>query len=152
MKQIKSKPYVEMILYSIDMIIRNVKIELRKDINNLDIGVTAEQFLVLDTIYYYGNIYQQKLSDILTKDKSNTNRILKVLTDKGLITKDADKVNNRLVYTLRITEQGKALVDKYMPKVKKGLMEIFKNITDDEIELLRSLSYKFQSDLSKYSE
>ena len=81
------------------------------------------------------------------KDKSNTTRILKVLIKKDLITRTAGNVNNRLVYMLNITNKGKALVKTNMPKIKKFIADIFQNITDEEIDILHSMSKKFQSDL-----
>ena len=148
MKSIKSKHYVDTVIYSIDMIIRNLKIELKKQIDSLNMGITSEQFIVLDTIYCYKNIYQQKLSEILCKDKSNTMRILSVLTDKNLITKDVSKVNNRLVNILKITEEGKNLVDKYMPTVKNILKDKCLNISDEDVDNLHVLSQKFQNKLT----
>ena len=83
------------------------------------------------------------------KDKSNTNRMIKVLVDKGLLTKEVGKNNNRLVYILKVTDKGQKLVDENMPKIKKYITEIFKNISDEEIELLHSMSDKFTKALAK---
>lgn len=148
MKEIKLNHYVDTIIYSIDMIIKNLKTELKHKIDKLNLGITGEQFVVLDTVSYYDNIYPQKLSDIMMKDKSNTTRMIQILVDKGLITKEIGKINNRLVYQLKITKEGKKLVDDNMPKIKKYITEIFANIPDEEIELLHKMSTKFQTALS----
>jgi DNA-binding MarR family transcriptional regulator len=84
----------------------------------------------------------------MMKDKSNTTRMIQILVDKGLITKVVGKVNNRLVYQLKITKQGKKLVDDNMPKIKKYITEIFANIPDEEIELLHKMSRQFETALS----
>ena len=149
MKEIKLNHYVDTIIYSVDMIIRNLKAELKHRIDKLDLGITGEQFVVLDTVSYYENMYPQKLSEILQKDKSNTNRMIKVLVDEGLLTKEGGKNNNRLVYILKVTEKGKKLVDENMPVIKKYLTEIFESISDEEIELLHSMSIKFENALIK---
>ena len=149
MKEIKLNHYVDTIIYSVDMIIKNLKAELKHRIDKLDLGITGEQFVVLDTVSYYENMYPQKLADILMKDKSNTNRMIKVLVDKGLLTKEVGKSNNRLVYILNVTDKGKKLVDENMPKIKKYITEIFKNISDEEIELLHTMSTKFEKALAK---
>lgn len=152
MKEIKKEHYIDTIMYSIDMILKNLKAELKQKIDKLDIGITSEQFVLLDTISTQEDMYQQKLSDIMSKDKSNTTRILKVLEEKKLITKDAQKINNRLVYVLNITKKGKELLKTNIPILKKYITDIFQNISDDEIELLRSMSHKFQKDLYKISQ
>lgn len=148
MKEIKRNHYVDTVIYSVDMIIKNLKAELKHRIDKLDLGITGEQFVVLDTVSYYENIYPQKLSDILMKDKSNTKRMIQILVDKGLLVKEAGKSNNRLVYILKITDKGKKLVDDNMPKIKKYITEIFANISDEEIELLHKMSTKFETALT----
>lgn len=148
MKNFKPKHYTDTVIYSIDMIIKSLKSELKQRIDNLGMGITSEQFVVLDTIYSNENIYQQQLSEILSKDKSNTTRIIAVLLEKGLISKDMSKSNNRLVNVLNITPKGKELIDSYMPPIKNMIKEICKNITDEEIDMLHTLSNKFQKNLS----
>lgn len=152
MKEIKADHYVDTAIYSVDIIIRTLKAALKQKVDSLGMGITGEQFVVLDTIRCYENIYQQKLSEILMKDKSNTTRIIKVLEAKGLINRVAGNLNNRLVYKLTITEKGKKLADANMPKIKKMITDIFENITDEELDTLHSLSKKFQNDLLNISE
>ena len=149
MIEIKAKHYIDTIIFSVDLIIKGLKNELKQKIDSLNIGITGEQFVVLDTIYCYPNIYQQKLSDLLSKDKSNTTRILGVLEQKGYIYKTISKHKNRLVNLLNITDEGKKVIKNNMPNMKKFLTDVFQNITDEEIELLHSLSEKFQKDLTK---
>ena len=152
MKEIRVDHYVDTAIYSVDIIIRTLKAALKQKIDKLGMGITGEQFVVLDTIRCYEDIYQQKLSEILMKDKSNTTRIIKVLEAKGLINREAGNLNNRLVYKLTITDKGKKLADDNMPKIKKMITDIFENITDEELDTLHSLSKKFQNDLLNISE
>lgn len=151
MIDIQKEHYIDTIIYSIDKIIKGLKIELKNKLETLNIGITGEQFIVLDTICGKENIYQQQLSEIIMKDKSNTNRILKILEQKGLITKEYGNVKNRLVYFLKPTEAGKKIVEDNMPKIKQFITEIFKNIDNSEIDILHKLSSKFQADLSDVS-
>lgn len=148
MIDIQKEHYVDTIIYSVDKIIKGLKNELKNKLETLNIGITAEQFIVLDTICGTERIYQQQLSEIIMKDKSNTNRILKILEQKGLITKKYGNVNNRLVYFLYVTKEGKKIVKENMPKIKQFITDIFKNIDNNEIEILHKLSNKFQADLS----
>ncbi len=148
MIKIKTEHYVDTIIYSIDKIMKNLKSELKQKIEKLNIGITAEQFVVLDTISGFDKIYQQQLSEIIMKDKSNINRILKILENKGLIEREYGNANNRLVYFLKVTPNGKKLVTDNMPTIKQYIEDIFKNIDNSEIEILHTLSKKFQTDLS----
>ena len=148
MKNLKPKHYIDTVVYSIDMIIKNIKAELRQKVDGLNMDITSEQFVVLDTISCHKNIYQQKLSEILYKDKSNTNRLISVLLEKGLITKDVSKNNNRLVNVLNISEKGQELLDKYMPQAKEILRDICSNLSDEDVDNLHVLSKKFQKELN----
>ena len=150
MINIEKDHYVDTIIYSIDRIIKGLKAELKHKLETLDIGITGEQFIVLDTICGTKNIYQQQLSDIIMKDKSNTNRILKILEEKGLVKKEYGNVNNRLVYFLKVTDEGRKIVEDNMPKIKQFITDIFQHIDNSEIETLHKLSHKFQDDLSTY--
>lgn len=147
MLKITANHYIETIIFSIDKIIKCLKTELKQKVDSLNIGITGEQFVVLDTISAYPGIYQQKLSEILMKDKSNTTRILGVLEKEGLIYKTIGKVGQRLVNFLNVTEKGKKIVNENMPQIKKFIEAIFENITNDEISTLHTMSKKFQTDL-----
>ena len=151
MIKIQKEHYVDTIIYSVDKIIKGLKSELKKKLETLDIGITGEQFIVLDTICGTEGIYQQQLSEIIMKDKSNTNRILKILEQKGLIKKEYGNVKNRLVYFLHVTPEGRRIVEDNMPKIKQFITEIFINIDDSEIEILHKLSHKFEADLLNLS-
>ena len=147
MLEIKAKHYIDTVIYSVDKIIKSLKSELKQKVDSLNIGITGEQFVVLDTIFCYPNIYQQKLSEILMKDKSNTTRILGVLEKKGMIIRSVGKKDNRLVNLLNVTPLGKQVVNDNMPKIKEFITDIFQHITDSEIQILHTLSAKFQTDL-----
>ena len=148
MIEIKVKHYTDTVIHAVDLIIKSLKSELKQKVDNLGIGITGEQFVVLDTICHYPGIHQQKLSEILMKDKSNTTRILGVLEKKGLITRSVGRKDNRLVNLLNISPEGRRKVEDNMPQIKEFITDIFKNINDKEIETLHALSKKFQKDLS----
>lgn len=150
MIKIKKQHYEDTVIYSIDKIIKSLKARLKQKVESLNLGITAEQFVVLDTICAHKNIYQQQLSDIIMKDKSNTNRIIKILEQKELISRTYGNVRNRLVYFLDVTEKGKQIVKDNMPEIKQFITDIFVNIDDKEIEILHKLSEKFETDLFQY--
>ena len=152
MKEIKPNHYIDTIIYSVDKIIRNLKYELMGKISSLNINVTGEEFVVLDTIKCHNEIYQQQLAEILMKDKSNMTRILKALEQKLYIKRTPGNANGKLVYYISLTQKGKNILKKNMPAMKKYLTDIFANITDEEIDILHSLSKKFQKDLSEITE
>lgn len=143
--KVKAEHYTDTLIYSIDCILKNIKGDLNKYIASLNLGVTAEQFSVLDTIGRNNTVCQQEIADILFKDKSNVKRIIEILEKKELITKEVGRKNNRLVNFVSITESGKKLLEKGLPKIKSFIEnDLVKDITNDEIEILRSIAAKFK--------
>lgn len=139
--------YIDSVLYSADLVMKILTSKLKRKIHVLDIGVTGEHFVVLDAISVYNDVYQQKLSEIMVRDKANMTKILKDLERWGFIYKEPRAVNKRMVYILHLTTKGKRLLSTNMPKVYKYLKNIFSDITDKEIETLRSISAKMLVDL-----
>ena len=122
-----------------------MKSDMNQYINSLNLGITAEQFLVLDTIDSGNNICQQDVADLLGKDKSNIKRIVEILEKKGLITRVAGKKNNRLVNYLVITDNGKRLIKENIDKVKKFMEKVFSVISEDEELYLKQIVSKLKN-------
>ena len=122
-----------------------MKSDMNQYINSLNLGITAEQFLVLDTIDSGNNICQQDVADLLGKDKSNIKRIVEILEQKELITRVAGKKNNRLVNYLVITDNGKRLIKENIDKVKKFMEKVFSVISEDEELYLKQIVSKLKN-------
>lgn len=143
--RIKVNHYVDLLMFSIEQVIRGMKSDMNQYINSLNLGITAEQFLVLDTIDSGNNICQQDVADLLGKDKSNIKRIVEILEKKGLITRVAGKKNNRLVNYLVITDNGKRLIKENIDKVKKFMEKVFSVISEDEELYLKQIVSKLKN-------
>lgn len=144
MKKIKVNHYTDTLIYTIDMIIKDIKADLNQYIANNVENITAEQFVVLDTIYCHNEVCQQDIATILSKDKSNTKRIVEILEKNNYVTRKTGRKNNRLVNFLEITQEGKKIVDDNIENIKKHIEEYFSDIDDDEIELLKKLAPRFK--------
>ena len=143
--KVKAEHYTETLIYSIDCILKNIKNDLNKYITSLNLGITAEQFSVLDTIGRNNTICQQDIADILFKDKSNVKRIVEILEKKEFIKRQVGRKNNRLANFLSLTENGKILLNSSLPKIKNFIEnDLVKDISNDEIEILRNIAAKFK--------
>ena len=149
MEQINAEHYTDMLIYAVDKTVTKIKLSLGQYIASLDIGITAEQFAVLDTIYRGENLRQLDVAKILMKDKSNIKRIAEILEHKGLINRILSKRENRALNYLKITDSGKTLIDENVDKVKSYLTEIFRDITDEEVQVLKNIMQKVNGRLSK---
>lgn len=149
MVEIRANHYTDLMIYSVEQTLTKIKSNLNQYIINLEVGITAEQFSVLDAIYCNKNICQQDVATILSKDKSNVKRIVEILKNKGLITISLGKRNNYAVNFLKITKKGKKLVDDNVPSIKMHLAAIFDDISTSEIQILNGIIQKLNIKLSE---
>lgn len=142
MSKIKANHYTETLIYSIDLTLKKLKVELNQYISSLSPHITSEQFAVLDTIYGQDNICQQDVAKILMKDKSNIKRLVEILEEKAYLIRSVGRKNNRLVNYLTITAEGRNVIDINMPKIKQFLENRLQNISDEELSWLKNIIAK----------
>jgi DNA-binding MarR family transcriptional regulator len=142
MSKIKANHYTETLIYTIDLTLKKLKIELNQYISSLPPHITSEQFAVLDTIYDKANICQQDVAKILMKDKSNIKRLVEILEEKAYLTRNIGRKNNRLVNYLTISAGGKDVIDANMPKIKQYLEQRLQHISYDELAQLKNIIAK----------
>ncbi len=97
-----------------------LKNELFKRLKEYD--VTPEQWAVLNCLWAQEGITPRELSDIIYKDKPNTNRILEKLQIKEVIVKKPHSSDKR-AFQIFLTERGWALKNELIPIVTQLLEE-----------------------------
>ena len=75
-----------------------------------DVNLTAEQYLVMDTLWNEGTLTQQAIAFIIQKDKNSVTQFIDNLEKKGLVTRSVAKEDRR-VNNIVVTEEGMALKD-----------------------------------------
>ncbi len=76
------------------------------------LGITVKNFAVMQLIDENPNISQNGLAEIMQKDKTLIVQIIDKLEGKGLAKRDSVK-NDRRVYALSLTMEGKRIVDAH---------------------------------------
>ena len=74
------------------------------------VNLTAEQYLVMDTLWNEGTLTQQAIAFIIQKDKNSVTQFIDNLEKKGLVTRSVSK-DDRRVNNIVVTEQGMAMKD-----------------------------------------
>lgn len=74
------------------------------------VNLTAEQYLVMDTLWNEGTLTQQNIAYILQKDKNSVTQFIDNLEKKGLVTRSVAK-DDRRVNNIVVTDEGMALKD-----------------------------------------
>lgn len=117
--------YTDSIHYELEQTSRLLKMLSKQLFEKLEISITMDEYVTLDTISINAGICQRDLAKLIIKDRANTGRILESLEQKGFITRFIDTKNNRLVKKMGITECGYSELSSINSKIKSH----FENIT-----------------------
>lgn len=100
-----------------------------------NVGLTPEQFLVIDILWNQGPMSQQKVADTIQKDKNSVTKLVDALEKKGMVTrvKDTeDRRANKLVLTPLAEEMknnakeiGISMLDKMLDGIDEGELRSF---------------------------
>lgn len=149
MKEKEIKHYHESTLYLMEQTIVYTRLKGAQFFNQLNMGITIDQFVTLDVLYTNPNICQRDLSKLILKDRSNTGRILNILEEKGFITRAAETKGKRLVKKIYITDKGKETVEQSIPRLHAAFRYLFEEITEEDFAILRNIVSKLKEGLSK---
>lgn len=97
------------------------------------VNLTAEQYLVMDTLWNEGTLTQQAISFILQKDKNSVTQFIDNLEKKGLVTRSAAKQDRR-VNNIVVTEEGMALKDSTKQLAIQTMNEVVGGISEEDLQ------------------
>lgn len=149
MKEKENCHYTESLIYLMEQTVTYFRIKGAQFFNELKIGITIDQFVALDAIYYSEDICQRDLAKIILKDRSNTSRILNILEENGFIKRELETKGKRLVKKIYITQKGKDIIEANHPKLRERFMQVFEDISEEEFLALRKTLEKMKESLSK---
>ena len=118
--------------------------ELRRN----NIGATAEQWGLLNTIMANPGLTQSAIAELSLKDKTNITRMLDVLERNGFIERKNDDTDRR-TYRIYITPAGEALIKKIVPVAQKVNRISSAGITEKEMEVFFNVISKINNNLTK---
>lgn len=124
-------------------------------VHNLDLyakcgfDITPEQYLVLNMLRDDENLNQNKLCELLYKDKSNMTRLLSILEEKGLIEKIQQTENKKQTNIIKITEKGRKLRAEITPVMTKSRNNYLKDISQDDMYTCIKVLAQIQKNLEK---
>lgn len=112
--------------------------------NSHGFNLTAEQFLVMDTLWDEGVMSQQQIADTILKDKNSVTKLIDTLEKKGLVERVAgmsDKRQNLIHLTQKAVE------------IKESITQVAIDTTDNIIkDISREDLINFVKVLNKMAE
>lgn len=146
----KTEHYTDTLYYDLEKTVKIFRYFSNAFFKKLDLELTSDEFITLDTILYNSGICQRDLAKLILRDRAATGRILDSLESKKLITRFVDIKNNRLVRKMGVTEEGKVVFDRIQKKLKETINKIDQNLVPEEdIEHVRVTLKKIRDNFKK---
>lgn len=98
------------------------------------INLTAEQFLVMDTLWNQGEMTQQTIAYIIQKDKNSVTQFIDNLEKKGLVQRSVD-ASDRRVNNIKLSKEGKAMKDNTKAVAIEAINRILDGISEADLQI-----------------
>ena len=97
-----------------------------------NVNLSAEQYLVMDTLWNEGTLTQQEIAFIIQKDKNSVTQFIDNLEKKGLVTRSVAKEDRR-VNNIMVTEEGMALKDSTKQLAIDTMNKALEGIPEEDV-------------------
>ncbi|MCQ2186942.1 MAG: MarR family transcriptional regulator [Bacteroidales bacterium] len=98
-----------------------------------NVGLTPEQFLLIDLLWNQGPMSQQKMADLMQKDKNSITKLVDALEKKGLVVRRKDETDRRS-NLLVLTSEAEGLKMGAKEKGISILDSILEGISEEELK------------------
>lgn len=131
--------------YLLERTTRVVKLSFHKLFKELGIELTPEQWVIMDSLYQKNDQPQKNLAEASFKDAPTISRILDTLDKKGWIQRVPSQEDRR-IYLVHQTDEGKRIVEEVRPHVDKLREKGWKELTEsDYAEFTRIVNQVFKN-------
>ena len=113
------------------------------------VNLTAEQYLVMDTLWNEGTLTQQAIAFIIQKDKNSVTQFIDNLEKKGLVTRSVAK-GDRRVNNIVVTEEGMALKDSTKQLAIETMNKAMKDIPEEDVQTFVTVLKKICGNISDF--
>ncbi|MBT28337.1 MAG: MarR family transcriptional regulator [Thalassobius sp.] len=122
--------------------------ELNRELKQSNLCITGDQYRLLTHLWKEDGLTQQKVADLTDRNRGSITRMVDVLEKNGVIKRSEDK-RDRRVNLIYLTEHGRELETQAAECVERVHEKITKGLTEDEIEIYKSLLQKSIKNLEK---
>lgn len=118
------------------------------DLQNNGINVTPEQYLVLDILWENQPLSQQKIADMIQKDKNSVTKIIDSLEKKNLVSRIVDK-NDRRINIIELTEEGRNLEKIATDVAIKFMNDVVQDIDKQDLDSYMKVMRQMKNNLER---
>ena len=113
------------------------------------VNLTAEQYLVMDTLWNEGTLTQQAIAFIIQKDKNSVTQFIDNLEKKGLVTRSVAKEDRR-VNNIVVTAEGMALKNSTKQLAINTMERAIDGISEADLQTFVSVLKKVNANISDF--
>lgn len=125
-----------MLVKQVGVLVNILNCKLKKYITSVfkseGINLTAEQFLVMDTLWNQGEMTQQNIAYIIQKDKNSVTQFIDNLEKKGLVQRVVDSADRR-VNNIKLSKAGLEMKDNTKKVAIAAINDILNGISEGEL-------------------
>jgi DNA-binding MarR family transcriptional regulator len=144
-----------MLIKQVGVMVNILNCKLKKHIASVfkseGINLTAEQFLVMDTLWNQGEMTQQSIAYIIQKDKNSVTQFIDNLEKKGLVNRVVDS-SDRRVNNIRLSKAGMAMKDNTKNVAIDILNDIVEGISEEDLKTFVKVLNKACDNIEKLKE
>jgi DNA-binding MarR family transcriptional regulator len=119
--------------FLLDKTTQRVKQYAKKKFQELNFGITVDQWIVLKNVYAHEGISQSELAAKAFKGMPTLTHIIDLLCKKGLLKRETDEGDRRRS-SLTLTTQGREKVEELWPKVSQIRRKAWQNLSREDFE------------------
>ena len=141
--------FTNTIFYQIELTAKYCKLLGQQVFEKLNVGISPEEFSVLDTLSCNPYLCQRDLAKLILKDRANTGKLLDGLEKKGFVTRKLSIKNNRPVKIVEITDSGREKIENATEKIRPNFLLIQEKIKNSVISRIGDLLKDLRKILSE---
>ncbi|MGN0033100.1 MAG: MarR family winged helix-turn-helix transcriptional regulator [Candidatus Limimorpha sp.] len=113
-----------------------------------NINMTPEQYLVMDILWDEQSLSQQRIADIIQKDKNSVTKFIDSLEKKNLVFRTVDD-NDRRINKIELTEEGRLLKEPSTEVAIKFMNDTIAGIKEEDLDTFVRVLQQIKNNLDK---
>ncbi len=114
---------------------KRMKQFFQQQLNAAEVGITIDQWIVLQVIARAGGMYQHEIAAATFKDPPTVTRIIDLLVEKKLINRLAD-TDDRRRFRIQLTRTGVKKIEEVSPVIKAARRQAWDGFEEKQCDSL----------------